>query len=1218
MTPSQRLRPSKFARSFRRLRAVMALGLAALLFFASQAFTVSAQQRPSAPAPVEADADYFVTYRDAKGRMSCRGATAEEKRQLRENRKLHPGLRPILSEKREYDFQAHAQAAEPQKIILRGTPQLDNYPEAKAAFVRAALIWEQLIRSPIKIYIDVDYGQTYFGGAWGNPYALGATSSPRWQAYYPSLRDHLIGSASTPEEVSLYNSLPLPALPSNMFNYESALSAGPPLRAMGFGLSKVADPTEAAPRIGFNSIYQFDFDPSDGIDPDKYDFEAVAAHEIGHALGFISMAGNTDALPPTIWDLFRFRAGTTLETFGTAQRIMTADGLQYYFSGGEDLPLSTGGPNGQAAGGDGNQSSHWKESVYNNGKVIGIMDARLPMGARREVNYNDATALNFFGYDVDVSKVPPPPPANDNFADAEVLEGCAGSVDGTNVSATRETNEPYHDAGSGASAWYRWQADATGYVTFNTTGARTNYDSALGVYTGDSLESLQQLYRNNGYENYSEVEFYATAGTTYHVAVDGFIAAQGDFVLNWRRAGCTTKASQSINFAPPADSTYGDAPFTVSATASSGLPVSLSVLSGPATISGNTVTINGAGPVTIRASQSGDATYNAAPNVDQSFVVHKANATITLGNLNQTYDGAAKSATAATEPAGLSVVTLSYSQNGATVTTPTAAGSYTVTAALNNDNYQAADATGTLVISKAAQTITFNSLSNKTYGDAAFGLHATASSGLPVSFKLVSGPATVSGNTVTLTGVGTVVVRASQAGGTNHNPAANVDRSFVVNKGQATLTLGGLAHIYNGLAKRATVATSPAGLTGVTISYSQNGVAVAAPVNAGSYLVRAKLSNSKYQAADVTATLVVAKAGQTISFAPLANRAYGSGSFNVAATSSSRLPVGFRIVSGPARISGTTVTITGVGTVVIRASQPGNANYSAAAYVDRSFAATKAAQTITFDLLPSKTYGEAPFALTATSSTGLPVTFQVVSGPATLYANKLTLTGAGKVTVRATQAGNVNYNAAPAVERVFDVTSAHPNIALRGLAFTHDGTIKSAIVLTQPAGLKVTVSYSQSGVAVTPLKAGSYKVVATINDANYKGTITGTLVINKARPVVTWANPATVAPGAVLGAAQLNATANVPGTFKYAPASGLVMGAGSYQLTVTFTPADAANYAAVTKSVKLTVSPTTTAQALSPEAVGLAVNTTDPAASLARFANVRGIFSLPFSLLPGS
>ena len=65
--------------------------------------------------------------------------------------------------------------------------------------------------------------------------------------------------------------------------------------------------------------------------------------------------------------------------------------------------------------------------------------------------------------------------------------------------------------------------------------------------------------------------------------------------------------------------------------------------------------------------------------------------------------------------------------------------------------------------------------------DAPFNLTATASSGLPVAFSLVSGPATLSGSTVTLTGAtGTVSIRASQAGNAQYNPAPDVTRSFGV------------------------------------------------------------------------------------------------------------------------------------------------------------------------------------------------------------------------------------------------------------------------------------------------------------------------------------------------------------------------------------------------------------------------------------------------------
>jgi len=89
------------------------------------------------------------------------------------------------------------------------------------------------------------------------------------------------------------------------------------------------------------------------------------------------------------------------------------------------------------------------------------------------------------------------------------------------------------------------------------------------------------------------------------------------------------KTAQTITFNALVEKTYGEAAFLVSATASSGLPVSFSIVSGPATISGNLVSINGAGLVTIRASQAGNATYDAATSVDQSFTVNQKAASVT-------------------------------------------------------------------------------------------------------------------------------------------------------------------------------------------------------------------------------------------------------------------------------------------------------------------------------------------------------------------------------------------------------------------------------------------------------------------------------------------------------------------------------------------------------------------------------------------------------------
>jgi len=78
--------------------------------------------------------------------------------------------------------------------------------------------------------------------------------------------------------------------------------------------------------------------------------------------------------------------------------------------------------------------------------------------------------------------------------------------------------------------------------------------------------------------------------------------------------------SQTVTFDPIANKTYGNAPFTISATASSNLPVTFSVVSGPATVNGNTVTITGAGSVTLRATQAGDGAYDSA-SADQTFTV---------------------------------------------------------------------------------------------------------------------------------------------------------------------------------------------------------------------------------------------------------------------------------------------------------------------------------------------------------------------------------------------------------------------------------------------------------------------------------------------------------------------------------------------------------------------------------------------------------------------
>ncbi len=89
------------------------------------------------------------------------------------------------------------------------------------------------------------------------------------------------------------------------------------------------------------------------------------------------------------------------------------------------------------------------------------------------------------------------------------------------------------------------------------------------------------------------------------------------------------------------------------------------------------------------------------------------------------------------------------------------------------------------------------------------------------------------------------------------------------------------------------------------------------------------------------------------------------------------------------------------------------------------------------------------------------------------------------------------------------------------------------------------------------------------------GLAVGGSITSKLTPVITWANPAGIAYGTELSAAQLNATANVAGTFTYSPAAGIVLDPGTRTLTANFTPSDTAQYNSASKQVTLTVADTT-------------------------------------------
>jgi hypothetical protein len=242
--------------------------------------------------------------------------------------------------------------------------------------------------------------------------------------------------------------------------------------------------------------------------------------------------------------------------------------------------------------------------------------------------------------------------------------------------------------------------------------------------------------------------------------------------------------NQAITFGALANKTFGDPDFAVSATASSGLAVTFGA-TGNCTVTGATVHLTGTGSCTITASQAGNATYNPAPDVPQTFTIAAAmqNQTITFGALANKTFGDPDFTVSATSSSGLPAsfgASGNCTVSGATVHL-SAAGSCTITASqAGNATYNAApDVPRTFTIAQANQTITFKKLGAKKLGSPDFTVSATASSGLTVSFA-ASGSCTVTGTTVHLTANGTCTITASQPGDSNYNPAASVANSFKV------------------------------------------------------------------------------------------------------------------------------------------------------------------------------------------------------------------------------------------------------------------------------------------------------------------------------------------------------------------------------------------------------------------------------------------------------
>lgn len=276
---------------------------------------------------------------------------------------------------------------------------------ALAAFNRAAAQWEVLFDDDIEVNINADLASLGNG-------ILGSASSVVLATDFNTMRNMMVSDADADDGI-------LSALPTlNQFNatlptgfgLTGNLSANKAaMKAMGFtGLDTQFGSNDAT--ITFSTNFNFDYDNSDGIQNNAFDFESVAAHEIGHALGFTSVVDSIDVqiqngqssnISPRVLDLFRFDAANTPTTeaeFTSFDRDLRPGGTKTFDDLQDQYLFSTGRFNG-----DGRQASHWKD-----GLGIGLMDPTLAPNEISPITAADIRALDLIGYDYVAAAVPEP------------------------------------------------------------------------------------------------------------------------------------------------------------------------------------------------------------------------------------------------------------------------------------------------------------------------------------------------------------------------------------------------------------------------------------------------------------------------------------------------------------------------------------------------------------------------------------------------------------------------------------------------------------------------------------------------------------------------------------------------------------------------------------------------------------------------------------------
>lgn len=306
-------------------------------------------------------------------------------------------------------------------------------PQMMTGFAEAAALWSARLNDPVTINIRIHAAALPVG-------QIAGTNSFYDPYTYANVRAAMVADQRSADDLTSSNALQAgPAfsmLINRTANNPNGVVSPTPYFDTGLGGAGQAGPennntvriTSANAKalglypanapgldgtITFSTLQGYDFDRSNGINASQVDFVGVAAHEIGHLLGFIggieTLAGNGTAPGlndnqlkfVTPLDLFRFSTRSTGAGGGVGVIDWTADNTAKYFSADGGLTSVAPMANG-ATFGDGHEAHHWK----NSGTPLGIMDPTAAPGELLMISDTDLRGFDVIGYDL--TPVPEP------------------------------------------------------------------------------------------------------------------------------------------------------------------------------------------------------------------------------------------------------------------------------------------------------------------------------------------------------------------------------------------------------------------------------------------------------------------------------------------------------------------------------------------------------------------------------------------------------------------------------------------------------------------------------------------------------------------------------------------------------------------------------------------------------------------------------------------